>query len=197
VRASSGARRAAWLRRSLKMRWTRSPNAGAGSRGRFRRCVSKALRTPRRASAGFARAPAQSHERFQRCLLISARDMRGAPAKTNRKTPTVRRKSAAGLKLNTWRSARWGCSESIAPNLPVLVHACLDWYERSNEARTLRWSQVDLGESGEIRVGGSKTEAGKGRRIPMSGNLRAVLLQHGPGYESQLGPVQLLRSKIR
>ncbi len=61
---------------------------------------------------------------------------------------------------------------------------------RSDEARTLRWSQVDLGESGEIRVGGSKTEAGKGRRIPISGNLRAVLLQHRARYESQLGPVQ-------
>jgi integrase len=61
---------------------------------------------------------------------------------------------------------------------------------RSDEARTLRWSQVDLGESGEIRVGGSKTEAGKGRRIPVSGNFRAVLVQHGARYESQLGPVQ-------
>ena len=49
---------------------------------------------------------------------------------------------------------------------------------------------MDLGESGEIRVGGSKTEAGKGRRIPISGNLRAVLLQHSARYESQLGPVQ-------
>jgi hypothetical protein len=34
---------------------------------------------------------------------------------------------------------------------------------RSDEARTLRWSQVDMGESGEITVGLSKTAAGKGR----------------------------------
>lgn len=61
---------------------------------------------------------------------------------------------------------------------------------RSDEARTLRWSQVDLRESGEIRVGGAKTEAGRGRRIPISGNLRAVLVQHAAWCESQLGPIQ-------
>jgi integrase len=62
---------------------------------------------------------------------------------------------------------------------------------RSDEARTLRWSQVELGDAGEIRVGGSKTEAGKGRRIPLSGNLKAVLVQHAARCASQLGPVQL------
>jgi len=57
---------------------------------------------------------------------------------------------------------------------------------RSDEARTLRWSQVDLGEAGEIRVGGPKTEAGKGRRIPLTGNLKAVLIQYAARYSSQL-----------
>jgi integrase len=61
---------------------------------------------------------------------------------------------------------------------------------RSDEARTLRWSQVDLGEAGEIRVGGAKTEAGKGRRIPLTGNLKAALIQHAARYSSQLGSVQ-------
>lgn len=56
---------------------------------------------------------------------------------------------------------------------------------RSDEARTLRWSPVDLGEAGEIRAGRSKTEAGRGRL-----NLKAALIQHAARYSSQLGPVQ-------
>jgi|SRR5579872_23888 len=61
---------------------------------------------------------------------------------------------------------------------------------RSDEARTLRWSQVDLGDAPEIRVGGAKTEAGKGRRIPLSAKLKAVLGQHAAWCASKLGPLQ-------
>jgi len=61
---------------------------------------------------------------------------------------------------------------------------------RSDEARTLCWSQVDLEGTGEIRVGGSKTKAGKGRRIPLTANLKSVLIQHAALCTSQLGPVQ-------
>jgi len=60
---------------------------------------------------------------------------------------------------------------------------------RSDEARTLRWSQVNF-EGGEIVVGKSKTEAGKGRRIPMSANLKAVLGQHASRYATKFGPMQ-------
>jgi len=61
---------------------------------------------------------------------------------------------------------------------------------RSDEARTLRWSQVNFDGAGEISVGGSKTDAGKGRRIPMTANLKAVLSQHAAWCESKLGPLQ-------
>ncbi len=57
---------------------------------------------------------------------------------------------------------------------------------RSDEARTLRWSQVNF-EAGEVVVGKSKTEAGKGRRIPMSANLRAVLASHASFCTTKLG----------
>ena len=57
---------------------------------------------------------------------------------------------------------------------------------RSDEARTLRWSQVDF-EAGQIVVGKSKTEAGKGRIIPMSGVLRVALEKHGNWYARKLG----------
>ncbi len=61
---------------------------------------------------------------------------------------------------------------------------------RSDEARKLTWYQVDLGDSGEIRVGGAKAEAGRGRRIPISANLRAVLIQHAEWCTSKLGKLQ-------
>ena len=60
---------------------------------------------------------------------------------------------------------------------------------RSDECRTLRWSQIDLVAS-EVTVGKSKTEAGRGRRIPMSASLRAVLDQHASWYADHLGAVQ-------
>jgi integrase len=61
---------------------------------------------------------------------------------------------------------------------------------RSDEARTLRWSQVNF-EAVEIVVGKAKTEAGKGRRIPMSANLKAVLSQHASWCATKLGPLHL------
>lgn len=60
---------------------------------------------------------------------------------------------------------------------------------RSDEARTLRWSQVDF-EAGEIVVGKAKTEAGTRRVIPMSGALKAALEQHAAWCAAKLGPIQ-------
>jgi integrase len=60
---------------------------------------------------------------------------------------------------------------------------------RSDEARTLRWSQVDF-EAPQIRVGKSKTEAGARRAIPMSGALKAALEQHAAFCARKLGPLQ-------
>src|SRR5262249_51903793 len=60
---------------------------------------------------------------------------------------------------------------------------------RSDEARTLRWSQVDF-EVGQIMVRKSKTEAGTGRQIPMSSTLRAVLEHHAAFCSTTLGPIR-------
>jgi integrase len=60
---------------------------------------------------------------------------------------------------------------------------------RSDEARTLRWSQVNF-EAAEIVVGKAKTEAGRKRRIPMSANLKAVLGQYASWYATRLGVIQ-------
>jgi integrase len=75
-------------------------------------------------------------------------------------------------------------SRLLHPYLMTLVWTGM----RSDEARMLRWSQVDF-ETGQITVGRSKTEAGKGRQIPMSAALRFALESHLSWYASKLGPV--------
>lgn len=59
---------------------------------------------------------------------------------------------------------------------------------RANEARTLKWEQVDF-EAGLVRVGRAQTEAGK-RQIPMSGPLRAALEHHAARYTQWFGPIR-------
>jgi len=84
--------------------------------------------------------------------------------------------------------------EAAARNQSRLVYPflyTLAWTGlRSDEARVLRWSQVSFADAGEITVGRSKTDAGKGRRIPMSANLKAVLEQHAAWYTQKLGPLR-------
>ena len=60
---------------------------------------------------------------------------------------------------------------------------------RSDEARTLRWSQVDL-DTPQIVVGKAKTDAGTGRAIPMSAVLKAALQAHAAFCARILGPIQ-------
>lgn len=60
---------------------------------------------------------------------------------------------------------------------------------RSDEARTLRWSQVDL-DAPQIVVGKAKTAAGTGRAIPMSAVLKAALQAHAAFCARKLGPIQ-------
>ncbi len=60
---------------------------------------------------------------------------------------------------------------------------------RADEARLMRWSQVDF-EAPQITVGKSKTEAGSRRVIPMSGALKAALEQHAAFCAGKLGPIQ-------
>ena len=82
--------------------------------------------------------------------------------------------------------------EEAARNPSRLIHPflfTLAWTGmRSDEARTMRWSQVDF-ESGEVTVGRAKTEAGKGRRIPMSADLKAILGQHASFCAGMFGPI--------
>lgn len=82
-------------------------------------------------------------------------------------------------------TARKNRSPLIYPFLQVLAWTGM----RSDEARVLKWSQVDF-EAGQIVVGKSKTEAGVGRVIPMSGALRSVLEQYAGWYARKLGPIE-------
>jgi integrase len=79
-------------------------------------------------------------------------------------------------------------SPLIAPFLTLLTWTGM----RADEARTLRWEQVDFeaGQNGQVVVGRSKTEAGAGRVIPMSGALRTALEGHAAWYARHLGPIQ-------
>ena len=82
--------------------------------------------------------------------------------------------------------------EMAARNQSRLIHPylyALDWTGmRSDEARTLCWGQVNF-EAVEIVVGRAKTAAGRGRRIPLAANLKAVLSQHASWYASKFGPL--------
>ena len=76
-------------------------------------------------------------------------------------------------------------SHLIYPYLMVLTWTGM----RSDEARLLRWSQLDF-EACQITVGKAKTEAGRGRAIPMTGALKAVLEHHAAFYARTLGVIQ-------
>jgi integrase len=76
-------------------------------------------------------------------------------------------------------------SKLVYPFLMVLAWTGM----RSDEARTLRWLQVDF-EADEIVVGRAKTEAGTRRAIPMSGALKSALEQHAAFCARKLGPLE-------
>ena len=76
-------------------------------------------------------------------------------------------------------------SPLIYPYLMLLIWTGM----REGEARMLRWSQVDF-EHGLIVVGASKTAAGTGRAIPMSGALRAALELHASRYAGWFGRIE-------
>ena len=76
-------------------------------------------------------------------------------------------------------------SKLIRPFLTTLLWTGM----RSDEARTLQWSQVDF-EAGEVIVGKAKTEAGSRRVIPMSAALKVALEQHAAFCARKLGPLQ-------
>lgn len=66
------------------------------------------------------------------------------------------------------------CLKSRSRQLYVFVITSLNTGMRSTEVRLLRWSQIDFSR-GRLVVGKSKTDAGKGRVIPLSPRLASVL----------------------
>jgi len=67
------------------------------------------------------------------------------------------------------------CGRSDSPLYPIVVLG-LNTAMRSQEIKTLRWSQVDLIHKSLI-VGKSKTEGGSGRLIPLNQSAVAVLVK--------------------
>lgn len=76
-------------------------------------------------------------------------------------------------------------SPLIYPYLMILVWTGM----RESEARMMRWRQIDF-EKGIILVGASKTEAGRGRAIPMSGPLRPAIEAYAARYAQWFGPLK-------
>ena len=76
-------------------------------------------------------------------------------------------------------------SPLIYPYLMLLIWTGM----REGEARMLRWGQVNF-EEGLIIVGASKTAAGTGRAIPMSGALRSALELHASRCARWFGPIK-------
>jgi integrase len=66
------------------------------------------------------------------------------------------------------------CSQSRSRSLYVAVTLALSTCMRASELRLLEWRQVDFGRR-IVTVGESKTEAGEGRVIPLTGRAIAVL----------------------
>ena len=77
-------------------------------------------------------------------------------------------------------------SKLIYPFLMVLTWTGM----RSDEARTLRWRQVDF-DASEVIIGKAKIEAGSRRVIPMSAALKMALQRHAAFCARELGPLQL------
>jgi integrase len=71
---------------------------------------------------------------------------------------------------------------------PILRLALITGMRR-DEIRTLRWDQIDF-EAKMIRVGKAKTEAGRGRSIPMGPMLQAVMSAHAAWFVKEFGPLR-------
>jgi integrase len=85
-------------------------------------------------------------------------------------------KDDVGKALDAEEEARLlkACSESRSRSLYPAIVLALNTGLRSSELTSLRWSQIDF-EKRFLTVGKSKTEAGKGRRIPLNETALATL----------------------
>src|SRR5687767_11822423 len=73
-----------------------------------------------------------------------------------------------------------------SPLIGVLVRLALSTGMRAGELTSLTWSQVDLFER-LLTVGQAKTEAGRGRVVPMNNQVRAILSAHRDWFVSRFG----------
>ncbi len=76
--------------------------------------------------------------------------------------------------------------QNRSPNVRAMVRASLLTGLRAGELSHLTWGRVDFG-SRIVTVGDSKTEAGRGRQIPMNEDLYHVLSAHAQWFTRRFG----------
>jgi integrase len=76
--------------------------------------------------------------------------------------------------------------QNRSPNVRTMVRVSLLTGLRAGELSNLIWSRVDFA-SRVVTVGDSKTEAGRGRQIPMNEDLYQVLCAHAQWFTSRFG----------
>lgn len=76
---------------------------------------------------------------------------------------------------------RAAVSECESDSVRTAVYIALNTGMRSDEIKRLQWRNIGFA-TGELVVGVSKTEGGRGRRIPLNAGLRAVIEAHRDWY---------------
>jgi integrase len=71
---------------------------------------------------------------------------------------------------------------------PALMLA-LNTGERDSEIRSLQWGRIDLSKA-ILTLGDSKTEAGRGRTIPLNSVMFEAILDYAKWYTTRFGPIQ-------
>jgi len=75
---------------------------------------------------------------------------------------------------------------SRSPNVRTMVRVSLLTGLRAGELSNLTWGRVDFSDR-TVTVGDSKTEAGRGRQIPMNADLQQVLGAHAAWFTERIG----------
>jgi integrase len=76
--------------------------------------------------------------------------------------------------------------QNRSPNVRTMVRVSLLTGLRAGELARLVWGRVDLS-SHTVTVGTAKTEAGRGRQIPMNEDLYQVLCAHAQWFTNRFG----------
>lgn len=82
-------------------------------------------------------------------------------------------------------AARLARSPAIYPALMLALNAGM----RDSEIKGLQWGRVDI-KKAFLKVGGSKTEAGEGRTIPLNSVLEESMVAYAKWYEARFGTIQ-------